>query len=66
MKTAPKIILVDKSGEPSIAGAITLDEYLIHANPGDVLDVLGNEKTVINKVFKFKAFDEYSIEIVYK
>ena len=66
MKTAPKITLVHKSGDPSIARDITLDEYLIHANAGDVLDVLGNKTTVINKVFKFKAFDEYSIEIVYE
>ncbi|MBD8191768.1 hypothetical protein IFR35_08330 [Pseudomonas fluorescens] len=66
MKTAPKITLVHKSGDPSIAKAITLDEYWIYANAGDVLDVLGNKTTVINKVFKFKAFDEYSIEIVYE
>ncbi|MDE1530577.1 hypothetical protein PVE90_12700 [Pseudomonas carnis] len=66
MKTTPKIILVDKSGDPSIARDITLDEYLISANSGDVLDVLGNKKTVINKVFKFTANDEYSIEIVYE
>jgi len=66
MNTAPKIILGQKSGDTSIARAITLDEYLIYANAGDVLDVLGNKSTVINKVYKFKTYDEYSIEIVYE
>ncbi|MFO2463197.1 hypothetical protein OOJ96_06550 [Pseudomonas sp. 15FMM2] len=65
MKT-PKIVLVDKNGGPSIAQDITLDEYLIYANPGDQLDILGDIATILYKVFSYEANNQYSIKIVYE
>ncbi|MBF6028122.1 hypothetical protein ICY20_10250 [Pseudomonas sp. P115] len=66
MKTAPTIVLVSKKGERFTPQDVTLNEYLLYANKGDKLLVLGNSKTVDHKIFNYESNDQYSIEIVYE
>ncbi|WP_168232228.1 hypothetical protein [Pseudomonas veronii] len=64
MKTAPKILLVNKKGEPRTD--VSLGEGLLHLCKGDELHVLGSISTVVKKKLVYKNSDSYELHIVYE
>ena len=64
MKTAAKILLVNKNGKPRTD--VTLDEGILHLNKGDQLHVLGQVSTVLRKDLVYKSNNQYEIHVVYE
>ena len=64
MKTAPKIVLVNKNGEPR--ADVTLDVGILHLNKGDELHVLGKVSTVVRKILVYKSNNSYEFHVVYE
>ena len=64
MKTAAKILLVNKKGEPRTD--VTLDEGVLHLNKGDELHVLGEVKVVVKKNLIYKSNNEYEFRVEYE
>lgn len=64
MKTAAKILLVNKNGQPRTD--VTLDEGALHLNKGDQLHVLNQRSTVVRKDLVYESNDQYKIHIVYE
>lgn len=64
MKTAAKILLVNKNGQPRTD--VTLDEGILHLNKGDQLHVLGQVSTVLRKDLVYKSNNQYEIHVVYE
>ena len=64
MKTAVKILLVNKKGDPRTD--VTLDEGILHLNKGDELHVLGQVSVVLRKNMVYKSNNLYEYHIVYE
>lgn len=67
MKSEPKIYLANAKGEhPKSLANVTLESYMLFANKGDHIDILGNHHVVLRKDYKFVGNNDYSVTVVYE